>query len=116
MEAALRRRFGAALVEVLQVPEVQGASAGAAGAAAASGGDAAPSMACTAEGVEAHLASLRPAVGRYGGRVAVLRVANGAAELLYAGPASIGRGLQAALLERFKGLAEVRLISDPSSG
>ncbi|CAG9460930.1 unnamed protein product [Pedinophyceae sp. YPF-701] len=87
IERALRSRFGDQLREVIQV--------------------ATEDLGTSADGVNAHLDGLRPAIKAYGGEVRVLEVLEGRCTVLYTGPVTIAAGIRAAVKDRFPDIVEV---------
>jgi Fe-S cluster biogenesis protein NfuA len=79
--------FGAQLVDVVQVDKQD--------------------TRATVAAVDEHLNLVRPALGSMGGAVAVASVGGGVAVLRYKGPAPLGKGVEAAVKDRFPDVKDV---------
>lgn len=64
------------------------------------------------ETVDAHLDLLRPAIEGYGGSVEVSKVEDGICEVIFEGPKPIGKGIRAALKDKFPDLKEVYVMDE----
>mmetsp|Transcript_24265 Transcript_24265/g.79140 ORF Transcript_24265/g.79140 Transcript_24265/m.79140 type:complete len:456 (-) Transcript_24265:2156-3523(-) len=92
IETTLRRIFGEAVREVVQV-DSQFAPA-------------------TVEAVDEHLDLLRNAITNYGGSVEVTSVQGNTCELKFEGPQPLAMGIAAAVRDKFPDLTDVRILTD----
>jgi NFU1 iron-sulfur cluster scaffold homolog, mitochondrial len=108
IERALKARFGDLVKEVVQVGDdgrdvlVSGGGGGS--------GEVDPDAAAVAE-IEQHLTMLRGAVQAYGGVVEVLSLQGGELRLRFTGPEMIGKGIRAALKDRFPSLTTIDMVA-----
>jgi Fe-S cluster biogenesis protein NfuA len=102
LEKALRKTFGEQIAQVAQVD--------AAGAPTGPGGGGPPTV--TRASVEEHLATLRPTLKKYGGRVKVARVEGDRVEVEFEGAEPLFMGIEAALKNKFPTLAEVARVPE----
>lgn len=87
IERSLKAAFGDAVREIIQLDKQE------AGATVAT--------------VNAHLDMLRGAITSYGGKVEVLSIAGGVAELFYTGPKPLATGISAAIRDKFPDVKSV---------
>ncbi|URD79787.1 NADH dehydrogenase (ubiquinone) 1 alpha subcomplex [Musa troglodytarum] len=90
IERVLKEKFGEAVKDICQVEGIQ--------------------IETTVEAVNNHLEILRPAIKNFGGSVEVVSVEAGDCSVRYTGPDSIGRGIKAAIKEKFPDIINVVFI------
>eukprot|EP01018_Ginkgo_biloba_P026183 Gb_03585 [translate_table: standard] len=89
IERVLKEKFGDALKGIHQVDQ--------------------QNITATVEAVNAHLDMLRPAIHNYGGSVEVISVEGENCHVKYNGPDPIGKGIQAAIKDKFSDITNVTL-------
>ena len=62
------------------------------------------------QAIDKHLDMLRPAIKSYGGFVDVVELKDGMCSLDFEGPGPIGRGIQAAIKDKFPDVTEVIIL------
>lgn len=87
IEKALRKSFGDAMKELVQVDKID--------------------ISASVMAVNTHLDVLRPAIANYGGTIDVIKVENGKCTIVYTGPPQIAVGITSAIKDKFHDIKDI---------